>query len=245
MLNRATLSAVARKQALEMWRSGPLISIVALGMAVWFEWTVLNRLLPVLRNAAGGLDSPLGTQLLSAAPTLSMAYLPLIIIPIFGQAMLTRSHTGDLLSGSLTLTMSTGLNPGLLWGTQVITVFLGGYLLTIVAWVVAVTMIITHLRVGLALTAPYLIAILVLSPLCALCILSLLAFCLWTIRFARVLVAMLPMTLAFVILVLAATHPATRFLAGLSVFALTGSLVVTGLCGLSISRLRRGFIVGL
>ncbi len=246
MSTQATLTAVARKQVLEMRRCGLLVPLLALGMAMWFEWTVLSRLIPALQNAARGPDQAvLTSQLLSAAPTLSMAYLPLIIIPIFGQAVLARSHTRDLISGSFSLTMSTGVNPGLLWCVQVASVFAGGYALTLVAWLFTVPLMVCGLGMAPSLTAPLLIAVLVLSPVCALCILSLLAFCLWTIRFARIIVAMLPMTLAFVILVIAATRPVTHFLAGLSVFALMGSLVVTGLCALGIARIRRGFIVGL
>ncbi len=246
MLIRTSLTAIARKQAMDIWREGLAASVVALGMAMWFEWIVLRRLLPMLRSVAVGVDQPqFMPQFLSSAPTLSLAYLPLIIIPIFGHAILTRCHVRDVLSGSLALTISTGLNLGLLWGIQIATVFVGGYLLTVAAWILGAVMVAAHPGIGLALTAPNLVAILALSPLSALGVLSILGFCLWTIRFGRVLVSMLPTTLSMVIMVGVATHPVTPFLMGLSVIALMGSLAVTALCGLGISRIRRGFIIGL
>jgi hypothetical protein len=232
------VSAVAGKQVLEMRRDGLAPACVSLGIALFFEWTVLDRILPMLRDAAAA-------QYAAMAPALSMSYLPLIVIPVFGQTMLARCHARDLLSGTLALTICTGLNPGILWGAQVATVFVGGCLLTTAAWATAAAMVAVYPGIHLAWNTSSALATLVLSPACALAAVSLLEFCLWTIPFGRIVVSFLTMSLALSILAVSAVRPLAALMAGLTLAVLIGSAAITGLCGFGISRLRRGFIAGM
>lgn len=230
------VAALVRKEVRETLRSAWLYVATTVVYATFLQWFVV-------RNYRSLMEADPRT--LGLATATSLVYVFPLVIPFFANVLLTRSLAEERVRQSLLPMLATGVSPGLVWVTKLLTAFGLGYVVALVCFVLDLLMVRSYFGIEVALTAPLALATLVVYPLATLGILAVMAFLFWTVRQANVVASVLPVLVTMGLWYYAGSHPATRLGWLLPLVAAGAAAALVVLCALAIGRMPRRHIAGL
>lgn len=227
---------IARKELREAMRTTRLYVLLTLVYGTFLQWFIIRNYVA----AIGG-----NPEILRLAVSISLVYVPMMVIPFFANTVLTRSLVEEKIKQSLMPLLATGVSPGLVWLTKLLTAFGLGYLVSLLCTVTDLLMIRYYFHLGVVFSARVLAAALFFSPLATLGLLAIMAFLFWTVKQANVVAAFVPVVATLGIWGYVSDRPTTGFGSGLIALVVVVPILVLVICALGISRVRRQHIVGL
>lgn len=228
--------SLARKEMRESFRTVRLYVLLTLIYSTFLQWFIIRNYVSMLAS---------NPEALRMGASLSLMYVALMVIPFFANTMLTRSLVEERIKQSLMPLLATGINPGVVWLTKLLTASAVSYLVALVSVLVDILMIRFYFQLEVVLTVPILVSALFFSPLMALGLLAIMAFLFWTVRQANFVAAFLPVVISLGVWSYVSSRPATEAVLYLILLALVAPPLLVTICTLGISRLRRQHIVGL
>lgn len=239
--------AIVRKELREALRTSKIYLALVFLFSTYLQWFIIRNYTAMAKNPSGSRLPALFTpeQILLLAPTFSLIFVAPIVIPFFSNTILTRSLIRERFAGSLITLLSTGVNPGLVWGAKVMAAFLFSYPVALVCIGLDMLMIKFYFHLPIAWSPALLVTVLIIAPFASLAIVAIMSFLFWTVRPAHFIASFLPIIVSLGLFAYASSHPVTEVLVRGAIIVLVASTVLLGTCGFAISKLSRRFIAGL
>ena len=239
--------AIVRKELREALRTTKIYLALIFIFSTYLQWFIVRNYASMAKNPS---DSHLPAsltpeQILLLAPTFSLIFVAPIVIPFFSNTILSRSLIRERFAGSLITLLSTGVNPGLVWGAKVMAAFLFSYPVALACLSLDLLMIKFYFKLPIAWSPSLIVTVLIIAPFASLAIVAIMSFLFWTVRPAHFVASFLPVMVSLGLFAYASAHPVTEVLVRGVVLALVASAVLLGACGFAISKLSRRFIAGL
>ncbi len=236
----AVLRKELRESARLFWKQG----LVFLGYALFFQWGAVAKWASQAAGAAGGDAGVRGSlQLAGAAPALTLALTPPVVIPLFAQVILNKCLVRDRAGGGLATTLATGIPGGLLWSADVVTAFLCGWPVTLLSMGAGIALV-GHPNTALSWSGNLLWIGLVVAPLVALATVSVTALLYWSTKWPDMVVSFFPVLVSFAVFGYCVDNRVPQMAAGALVTISVTMLVLVGICLLLTTRLSRQSAAG-
>ncbi len=227
------LRAVIKKEALLVLREGKRQIGAAAVMSSLVQLSIVFRY-----THSGGLvtGSSAGPATLGMMdPTLSLAFVPPILVPWVLNTLSTTSLARERASGALMAAVATGAGTGLLWLGRTLVVLFFCYLTAMLVVQGDLVIMVYMLRSPVVFSFTNLFTVTVISPLAALAIATLGSFLCWVMRFGHFVASLLAGVVAVGLYVYALSRPGPSAL-----LAAGGSLAL----GLGVTLLVCWLLVG-
>jgi len=234
---RTVLSAVAKKEILEFLRYDKTDILSVIAMPVIMQWFLL------LSSIKTSLLLP--GEHARSAPTVALMYVPLLLIPFLGNALLRKSFDHEKATGAILPTLATGINPGILWATKTITMFCCCYLVSMVVLQFDILIMTFYFNAPIVFALNIVILILLTAPILALATMALFSFLHWMFKLNGLVSSLAPVGGMAALYYLGGSHLSKNRLMGGTVLIVLATASIFCLCGIAISRMSRRRILSL
>lgn len=237
------LLAVTKKELLSALRYSKITVLLAISFPTFLQYALLGNYVHFSKSLVG--QDPRMDHILEMAPTLSLFYVAPFLIPFLANALLVKSLVQERASGALLPVLTTGLNVGVLWAAKTFAIYIYCYFVSLLLLGFDILMMVYYFKLRVVISLSSVIVTMVISPLTALAITSILSFLFWTVRFGNILGTFLPMAMLMGLFYYGVSNPSgTVLLGGVVVITLAVGMILF-LCGFTISKISRARILGL
>jgi hypothetical protein len=239
--------AIIRKELREALRTTRIYLILIFIFSTYLQWFIVRNYVGMAKDPSKSQlpESITPDQILLLAPTFSLIFVAPIVIPFFANTILSRSLIRERFAGSLITLFSTGVNPGLVWGSKVVAAFLYSYPVALGCIGLDLLMIKYYFNLPIAWSLTLVVTVLIIAPVASLAIIAIMSFLFWTVRPAHFIASFLPVIVSLGLFAYASAHPVTEVLVRGVLIVTMVSAGLLGACGFAISKLNRQFIAGL
>lgn len=234
-MTRDQVTAIVHKELREAFRTTSSYALATLAYALFVEWFVV-------RNYAAMMTQP---AVLRMTVTISLTYIPLIVIPFYANAIMVRSLVEEKMKQSLMPLLATGVDPAVVWLTKLLTAFCLSYLLSLISVLLNYGMIRLYYGLDVTVSSGALLYLLVALPVVALALQAVMAFLFWTLRQGNIVASMVPVFATMAVWGYVASHPGAYLSGTVVVVAVAFSAMVIVLCTWGIRHVPRRYLVGI
>lgn len=236
---RRLLWAIMRKEVLLALREGKLQILASIVLPTIMQWALLGK--SISESTISHNQGVITNQ----GPTITLMYVPLLLVPFLANSLLLKSFVQEKFSGALMCILATGINVGVLWGIITASIFLYCFFISIIILEVDILMMVFVFKVPVILNVTTVVLTMVVAPIVALTMTAILSFTYWIMRFNAFVATFLPLISAMAIYYYGLSNPtnAVLFKGVIAAFILAG--LVLFVCGYTITKLSRSYILRL
>jgi ABC-type transport system involved in multi-copper enzyme maturation permease subunit len=183
--------AIAKKEIRQAVRENKWRTCGVLVMPAFMQWLLLVNSIRFSRETIW--QDQLGQEMLQMIPTLSLAYLPLLMIPYLANIFLLKSMVQERVGGAILPVLCTGVNVGVLFTVRTLAIFGCCYLISLL-FLDLLILIMVFVFTSPVICTPFTATlILVAAPLVALAITAILHFVYCVVSYNALLTSALPL----------------------------------------------------
>jgi hypothetical protein len=234
---------IAKKEIRQAVRDSKWHTFGVLLAPAIMQWLLLANSIRLSRGAIW--QDQLSQEMLQMIPTLSLAYLPLLLIPYLANTILLKSIVQERAGGAIFPVLLTGVNVGVLFTVRTLAIFSYCYLVSLLFLDLYVLIMVFVFMAPVVCTPFTATLILVAAPFVALAITTVLHFVYWAVSYNALLASALPLIAVFGFFAYGYSAPAAPILFKEIALIAFGACAILALCGYCITKLSRARFAGL
>jgi hypothetical protein len=240
---KTVLWAIAKKEIRQAARENKWRTFGVLLSPVFMHWLLLANAIRLSRGAVW--QGQPSEEMLQMFPTLSLAYLPLLLIPYLANTVLLKSMVQERRGGAILPVLCTGVNVGVLFTVRTLAIFGCCYLACLLLLNLNILIMVYVFKAPVICTPLTATLILAAAPLVALAITAILHFVYCAVSYNGLLTSVLPLIAALGFFAQGYSNPAAPVLLKEITLIALGSCAILAVCGYSVTKLSRARLAGL